>query len=144
MASKHITLKLFSPLHPLFPGEPDYHFTIFHTINITLYTRVRIIFCSFLTFILLLLYTHFFHCKLTATISLQPHYLMSLLLYRGLPGGSDSKESACNAGDPVQSLGLEDPLEKGMAIHSSILAWRIPWTEESGRLWGCKESDMTD
>ena len=44
----------------------------------------------------------------------------------------------------VQSLGLEDPLEKGMAIHSSILAWRIPWTEESGRLWGCKESDMTD
>ena len=35
----------------------------------------------------------------------------------------------------VQSLGREDPLEKGMATHSSILAWRIPWTEESGRLW---------
>ena len=34
----------------------------------------------------------------------------------------------------VQSLGLEDPLEKGKAIHSSILAWRIPWTEEPGRL----------
>ena len=34
----------------------------------------------------------------------------------------------------VQSLGQEDPLEKGMATHSSILAWRIPWTEESGRL----------
>ena len=34
----------------------------------------------------------------------------------------------------VQSLGQEDPLEKGMAPHSSILAWRIPWTEESGRL----------
>ena len=33
----------------------------------------------------------------------------------------------------VQSLGQEDPLEKGMAIHSSILAWRIPWTEEPGR-----------
>ena len=32
----------------------------------------------------------------------------------------------------VQSLGREDPLEKGMATHSSILAWRIPWTEESG------------
>ena len=31
-----------------------------------------------------------------------------------------------------QSLGQEDPLEKGMAIHSNILAWRIPWTEESG------------
>ena len=34
----------------------------------------------------------------------------------------------------VRSLGQEDPLEKGMATHSSILAWRIPWTEEPGRL----------
>ena len=34
----------------------------------------------------------------------------------------------------VQSLGQENPLEKGMAIHSSILAWRIPWTEEPGKL----------
>ena len=34
----------------------------------------------------------------------------------------------------VQSLGREDPLEEGMATHSSILAWRIPWTEETGRL----------
>ena len=34
----------------------------------------------------------------------------------------------------VQSLGWEDPLEKGMAAHASILAWRIPWMEEPGRL----------
>ena len=34
----------------------------------------------------------------------------------------------------IQPLGQKDPLEKGMAIHSSILAWRIPWTEEPGRL----------
>jgi len=34
----------------------------------------------------------------------------------------------------VQSLGLEDPLEEGMATHSTILAWRIPWTEEPGGL----------
>ena len=34
----------------------------------------------------------------------------------------------------VQSLGLEDPLEEGMATHSSILAWKIPWAEEPGRL----------
>ena len=34
----------------------------------------------------------------------------------------------------VQSLGMEDPLEKEMATHSSIFAWRIPWTEEPGRL----------
>ena len=46
----------------------------------------------------------------------------------------------------VQSLGQEDPLQKGMATHSSILAWRIPWTEEPGRLqaMGCKESDGTE
>ena len=35
----------------------------------------------------------------------------------------------------VHSLGQEDPLEEGMATHSNILAWRIPWTEEPGRLW---------
>ena len=34
----------------------------------------------------------------------------------------------------IQSLGQEDPLEEGMATHSSVLAWRIPWTEEPGRL----------
>ena len=49
----------------------------------------------------------------------------------------------------VQSLGWEDPLEEGMAVHSSILAWRIPTAEESGRhvhgvAWGLKESDMTE
>ena len=49
-------------------------------------------------------------------------------------GRSDGKESACNMGDRVQSLGGEDSLEKGMATHSSILAWRIPWTEEPGGL----------
>ena len=45
----------------------------------------------------------------------------------------------------VPSLGQKDPPEKGMATHSSILAWRIPWTEEPGRLslWGHKESDTT-
>ena len=50
------------------------------------------------------------------------------------PGGSDSEESACNEGDWVRSLGWEGPLEEGMATHSSILAWRIPWTEEPGGL----------
>ena len=43
----------------------------------------------------------------------------------------------------VQSLGQEDPLEEGMATHSSILAWRIPWTEEPGRLHPI-ESDLTE
>ena len=48
---------------------------------------------------------------------------------------------------PVQSLGWKDPLEKGMAIHSSVLAWRIPWTEEPGRATVpgvTKESDMAE
>ena len=46
----------------------------------------------------------------------------------------------------VQSLGWEDPLEEGMATHSGILAWRIPWTEESGGLqsMGSKELDTTE
>ena len=47
----------------------------------------------------------------------------------------------------VQSLGWEDALEKEMATHSSILAWRIPWTEEPDRLyspWGRRESDTTE
>jgi len=49
--------------------------------------------------------------------------------------GSDGKESACNAADlSLGLLGEEDPLEKGMAAHSSILAWKIPRTEEPGRL----------
>ena len=54
-----------------------------------------------------------------------------------------SKESACNKGDKSLSLGREDPLEKGMATHSSILDWRIPWTQEPGSLqsFGAQELD---
>ena len=43
----------------------------------------------------------------------------------------------------VQSLGGEDPLEKDMATHSSILAWKIPWTEEPGGFMRLRESDTT-
>ena len=56
------------------------------------------------------------------------------------------KASACNAGETwVQLLSQEVPLEQEMATHSSILAWRIPWTEEPGRIqfMGSLESDMT-
>ena len=52
----------------------------------------------------------------------------------GLPCTSDGKESAFNAGDPGSIPGLGSPLEKGMATHSSILDWRIPWTEEPSGL----------
>jgi len=56
----------------------------------------------------------------------------------GFPGGSDGKGSACNAGDLCSIPGWEDPLEKEMATHSTILAWRIPSTEclKSYSPWG--------
>ena len=50
------------------------------------------------------------------------------------PGGSDGKASANSAGDSGSIPGREDLLEKEMATHSSILAWKIPWTEKPGRL----------
>ena len=56
------------------------------------------------------------------------------LTLQGFPGGSDSKESVCNTGDLDSIAGWKDPLKKGMATHPSILAWRILWTEEPGRL----------
>ena len=58
----------------------------------------------------------------------------SLIVFFGFPGGSDNKESVYKVGDLGQFLGWEDPLEEGMASHSRILAWRIPWTKELGRL----------
>ena len=48
----------------------------------------------------------------------------------GFPCASAGKESICNAGDWGSTLGWKDALEKGKATHSSILAWRIPWTVE--------------
>ena len=61
-------------------------------------------------------------------------YICPLPYYtQGLPWWP-CKESACNAGDPGSIPWLADLLEKGMATHSSILAWRIPWTEEPSGL----------
>ena len=50
------------------------------------------------------------------------------------PGGSDGKESACNAGDIGLIPGSGRSPGKGMANHSSIISWRIPWREEPGGL----------
>ena len=70
---------------------------------------------------------------------------------RGFPGGTSGKEPACQCRrrqrPGVRSLGGEDPLEEEMTTHSSILAWRIPWTKRSlagYSPWGCKESDTTE
>ena len=60
---------------------------------------------------------------------------------RGFPGGSAVKNLPAMQETRVSSLGQEDPLEEGMAIHSSILAGESPWTEEPGR--ATTESDTT-
>ena len=60
----------------------------------------------------------------------------------GFPGGSDSKESACKAGDPGSIPGSERSPEKEMATHSSILAWEIAWTEEPGGLQSMDHKEL--
>ena len=58
-----------------------------------------------------------------------------LYIYTYISGGSDGKKNLPAVSETqVGSLGWEDPLEKGTATHSSVLTWRIPWTEESDRL----------
>ena len=59
----------------------------------------------------------------------------TLAIQRGFPGGSVEKNLPVTQETQIQSLGREDPLDKGMATCSSILAWRIPWTEELIGLW---------
>ena len=59
---------------------------------------------------------------------------LSIWTFKGFPGGTEVKNSPTAQETWVWSLGWEDPLEKEMATHSSILAWRIPLTEEPGRL----------
>ena len=63
----------------------------------------------------------------------------------GFPGGLVVKESVCSAGYTGSILGQEDPLEKEMATHSSILAWEISWTKEPCGLqfMGLQELDTT-
>ena len=61
-------------------------------------------------------------CPVVRSSFLSPgSFIEGVKLDHGFPGSSDCKESACNAGDLVRFLGWEDPLEKGMATHSSIL-----------------------
>ena len=63
----------------------------------------------------------------------------------GFPGVSVVKNPPAKQETQVRSLGWEEPLEKEMTIHSSILAWKIPWTEEPGRYspWVTKELNTT-
>ena len=74
------------------------------------------------------------------------HCSFDLHFSNKFPGGSDSKASACNAGDPGSIPGSGRSLEKEMATHSGTLAWRIPWTEDPGRLQstGLQRSGTTE
>ena len=67
-----------------------------------------------------------------------------IYVYVGFPGNSVGKETTCSVGDQVRSLGQEDPLEEEMATHSSILAQKIPRSEEPGGLQSTEsqESDV--
>ena len=67
------------------------------------------------------------------------------IIQLGFPGGTVVKKLPAMQETWVQSLGQEDPQEQEVAIHSSILAWEIPWTEEPGGLqsMGSQELDMT-
>ena len=68
-----------------------------------------------------------------------PHFTV------GFPGGSNGEESACNAGDPGSIPGLGRSPGEEMATHSSILAWKIPWTEDPGGLQSMGlQRDMTE
>ena len=75
--------------------------------------------------------------QLTHTLRLVTLALLVAQMVKNLPAVRETQ---------VQSLCQEDPLEKEMATHSSILIWEIPWTEEPGRLqsWGRKELDTTE
>ena len=78
---------------------------------------------------------------------LQNHHFSCWLVLSllGFSGGSDGKESASNAGDLGSIPGSGRSLKKGMATHSSILAWRIPWIEEPGGLQSMwSQRDMTE
>ena len=67
-------------------------------------------------------------------------------MWQGFPCVLAGKESACNAGDLVSVPGWEDPLEKEMVTHSSIIAWKIPWKRSlvGYSPWGHKEADTTE
>ena len=88
------------------------------------HSTLRVVSSAFLRLLIFLPAIWFLACD-----SSSPAYHMTCF-----PGGSAGKESTCNVGDLGLILFWEYPLEEGMATHSSILAWRIPWIEDPGRL----------
>ena len=95
--------------------------------------------------ILLFVIVHYIHNSWPEDVPTMTGLHKDYMLHLSFPGNSVVKNLPIMKETQVQSLGREDPLEKEMATHSSILAWKIPWTEEPGGLqpMGYKESDMT-
>ena len=69
---------------------------------------------------------------------------MRAMIWVQLPDSSVVKDPPANAGDLGSILASERFPGKGNGNPLNLLAWEIPWTEEPGRLWGCKELDMTE
>ena len=142
--------------HLFFISSASTRSLLFLSFNVPIFERnSRLKFPIFLktslVFPLLLFYSSFMHCSLKkAFLSLLAILWNSTFSWRYLSFSPLLFTSLLSSGlswwlkkvkrlptlqeTPVQSLGLEDPLKKEMATHSSTLAWRIPWTEESGGL----------
>ena len=84
------------------------------------------------------------HSKCPSGLDLEQMLFYFSRYQGGFLGCSVVKNPPAKAGDVGSIPGLEDPMEEGMATHSSIPAWRIPWTKEPGGLqsMGCRESDI--
>ena len=142
--------------HLFFTSSASTRSLLFLSFNVPIFERnsplnFPIFLKTSLVFPLLLFYSSFMHCSLKKAflsllailwnsmfswryLSLSP-LLFTSLLSSGLPWWLKKVKRLPTLQETrVQSLGQEDPLEKEMATHSSTLAWRIPWTEESGGL----------
>ena len=126
------------PIHHMFCDiSESSSFFALHLFLITTYLSLTVLLTPFLSlfihlrdFVLSICFCCFIIYKLSAHTQSRP-YIISL-------GAQMVKNPPARQETWVWSLGGEDPLEKGMATHSSILAWRIPWTEELGGPWSTK------
>ena len=118
--------------------------------SLRLFCIVLLCIFSNLSWSLLFLLGHYLYCPLLCPFLHETFpwfcllsYIYSYIFILGLPGGSDSKESAAMWETRVQFLHQEDSLDKDMENHCSILAWRIPWTEETAGLQSKESQSQT-